>query len=583
MSTDPKDNLENEFEENAHEDEIVADEVEETDLEAETLDLSDAVNAGEAEEVEEDSAEEAKTADEISDEIVEDATLSDDDDEVVEEATLADDDDEVAEEASLADSAKAGAGGGMGASTKAIIVVVVIALLAGGLLFWKVKAAAHNAPITKLTKEDMEFLLKDAPPNALKSLEDPETKKKQVESLKQMLALANAAKKSGLTDDEKIKNELEDIRIQILAVNYDREINKDKGPMPAFGFIGEDRLNEFWGKQPSAIGSFFRKIKLGWVVGDTDREADFKKFFDAKIELAKESGQIAKDREPNEDEMKQARDYYAKTRIYAEEAESKRSGMSADFNRKVNLSIGLQHAQYLSRLYAEKVLVDKTKVTDEDVQKYLAEHPEYAVSPDVKTKADEVLQRAKNGEDFAALAKEFSEDPGSKDKGGLYENTAQGTMVPEFEQAALALEPGQIAPNLVETKYGYHIIKLEKKGGEVKTGDGSVKQTYDVRHILFLTTVKDPNNPLSQPMSPKDLAKSKLEEQKEKDVLDEVVANNPVEVAEDFTVPQVSQEQLQQMMQQQLQQQMPQELQSEDAPKTDPKEKPKTKPETKKK
>lgn len=557
MSTDPKDNIENEFDENAdaeaaETDEVVSDEDSEIELEAETLDLSDDVKA---EEAEEESAEEAETADEIS------------------------------EEASLSDTAKAGSGGGYNASTKAIIVVVVIALLAGGLLFWKAKVAAHNAPMSKLSKEDMEFLLKDAPPQALKSLEDPEVKKKQIDNLKQMLALANASKKSGLTDDEKVKTELEDIRLQITAVNYDREINKDKGPMPPFGFIDENRMNEFWTQQPSGFASFMRKIKLGWVVGDADREADFKKFFDTKVEMAKESGQIQKDREPSEEETKQARDYYAKTRIYAEEAEAKRKELSPDFNRKVELSVKLQQAQYLSRLYAEKVLVEKTKVTDEDVQKYLDEHPELAVSPDVKAKAEDTLNRVKQGEDFATLAKELSEDPGSKDKGGLYENVPEGQMVPEFEKAALALEPGQVDPNLVESKFGYHIIKLEKKGGEVKAGDGSVKQTYDVRHILFMTTVKDPNNPLSQPMSPKDLAKAKLEEEKEKTVLDEVVAQNPVEVAEDFVIPQVSQEQMQQMMQQQLQQQMPQEL-TEDGEITTDKPKDKTtttKPKTKKK
>ncbi len=549
MNTDPNENLENEFDEDAQAEEATSEEAEETAVLAEEET---------AEEAQEESNEEAETADEISDEPL------------------------------ISDAAKAGAGGGLSASTKAIIVVAVIALIGGGLLFWKATVAAHNAPMTKISKEDMEFLLKDAPPQALKSLEDPETRKKQIDSLRQMLALANAAKKAGLTDDEKVKIELEDIRLQIMAVNYDREVNKDKGPMPPFGFIGEDRLNEFWGasqEEPGAFVSFLDKIKLGWIVGDADkrrRESDFQTFFNAKIEAAKESGQIQKDREPSDEELKQARDYFAKTRIYAEEAESKRSELSPDFSRKVNLSIGLQQAQYLSRLYAEKVLVEKTKVTDEDVLKYLAEHPELAVSPEIKTKAEEILNRAKNGEDFGELAKEFSEDPGSKEKGGLYENVPEGQMVPEFEKAALALEPGQIAPDLVESKFGYHIIKLETKGGETKASDGSVKQTYDVRHILISTGVKDPNNPLSQPMSPKELARVKLEETKEKDVLDEVVANNPVEIAEDFTIPQVSQEQMQKLMQQQLQQQIPQELPETDSTDT-PKETTKPAPKTKKK
>jgi parvulin-like peptidyl-prolyl isomerase len=402
---------------------------------------------------------------------------------------------------------------------------------------------------------------------ALKRMEDPEVRKQQVESLRQMLAMASAAQKEGLTKDEKIKAELEDIQLQLLAVNYDREINKDKGPMPPFGFIGEDRLNEFW--------------------GNSAHEGEFKKFFDNKVAMAKEDGQIAEDREPSEEDIKQAKEYYAKTRIYAEEAEQKKAEMSPDFNKKVELATKLQQAQFLSRLYAKKVLVEKTKVTDEDVQKYLAEHPEMQPSPEIRKKAEEVLERAKKGEDFAALAKEFSEDPGSKDKGGLYENTPTGQMVPEFEKAALALEPGQVAPTLIETKFGYHIIKLEKKGGEIKGGDGTVKQTYDARHILFLTTVKDPANPMAQPMAPKEAAMAKLEEEKQKKALDDVVANNPVEVADDFEIPKVSDEQMQQMqqqmLQQQMQQQMPQDMEPPASDKANPKANPKaTKPEVKK-
>ncbi|HAV63005.1 MAG TPA: hypothetical protein DCY13_11645 [Verrucomicrobiales bacterium] len=75
--------------------------------------------------------------------------------------------------------------------------------------------------------------------------------------------------------------------------------------------------------------------------------------------------------------------------------------------------------------------------------------------------ARKVLERAKKGEDFAALAKEFSEDPGSKDTGGEY-TFPRGQMVPEFEKTAFAMEPGQVS-ELVTTQFGYHIIKLHEK------------------------------------------------------------------------------------------------------------------------
>lgn len=78
-----------------------------------------------------------------------------------------------------------------------------------------------------------------------------------------------------------------------------------------------------------------------------------------------------------------------------------------------------------------------------------------------KEKAEDLLERAKDGEDFATLATENTEDPGSKETGGEY-TFGRGQMVPEFEEAAFNLEEGEIS-DLVATSYGYHIIKLEEK------------------------------------------------------------------------------------------------------------------------
>jgi peptidyl-prolyl cis-trans isomerase C len=78
-----------------------------------------------------------------------------------------------------------------------------------------------------------------------------------------------------------------------------------------------------------------------------------------------------------------------------------------------------------------------------------------------RKQAEDILKRARAGEDFAKLAKEYSEDPGSKDKGGEY-TFPKGRMVPEFEAAAFSLQPGQIS-DVVTTQFGFHIIKLSEK------------------------------------------------------------------------------------------------------------------------
>lgn len=86
------------------------------------------------------------------------------------------------------------------------------------------------------------------------------------------------------------------------------------------------------------------------------------------------------------------------------------------------------------------------------------------------TKAKEVYDRAKKGEDFAALAKEFSEGPTAR-RGGDLGKFQRGRMVKAFEDAAFALKSGEIA-GPVETQFGYHVIKaFEKEPERMRTFD----------------------------------------------------------------------------------------------------------------
>lgn len=446
---------------------------------------------------------------------------------------------------------------------------MVIVAIGGGLVVWKNKVGgghASAASFNSITKEEIELLLGDLAkqnPMALKRFEqDPEMKKEQLKNLKQLLAFASQSQKDGVANEPDNKQELENIRSEVAAVNYDKEINQDKGPMPPFGFISEDQVNAFWGQGQPAEKGFFASLKDRVGLGEEDRELAFQKFLDSKLAIMKSGNPAMKDREITEEERTQARDFFAKIEIYEKEFNDKaRSGeLPKEFVEKVNLQVKLQQAQFLAQLYSKK-LADKVKVSDEEVAQYIAEHPELN-SGDKKAKAEEILARAKSGEDFAKLANEFSEDPGNKDakgegQGGIYKDVTKGRMVKPFEEAALALEPGQIAPNLVESDFGYHIIKLERKG-EGKDAAGQPTETYDVRHILFSTSYKDPADPEGRDMPIKAYVKNKLETEKEKKVLDEVIAANDVKVPEDFDVPQVSEEQIQEMMKkQQMQQQMP--------------------------
>jgi len=453
---------------------------------------------------------------------------------------------------------------------KGIILLVVVVAIGAGLAVWKKNTSAHSSEsFNSISREEIELLLADVAktnPAVLKRLsEDPELKKQQLKSFKELLAFASQSKKEGVADEANNKQELANIRAEIEAVNYDREVNKDKGTMPPFGFITEDQVNGYWGESstPQASQGWFsaqmEKIGLAKSMETRTHEAEFEDFLNAKVALMKGRNPEMADREISEEERTQAREFFAKVRIYQKEYQDKaaKNERDAAFVKRVNLLAKLQQAQFLARIYSEKVSKD-LQVTDEEVQKYIAEHPE--LDPTAKrAEAQAILDRAKAGEDFAALANQYSEDPGNSSpdgekKGGAYTNVPKGQMMPAFEAGALAAKAGEVNPELIETTYGFHIIKLDRALAATKKPDGKTEDTYDVRHILISTGQKDPANPNAPAMPTQDFVKAKLEEEKQKKLIDDIVAKNNISVPDDFSIPEVSQEQMEEMMKQRQQQ-----------------------------
>lgn len=138
----------------------------------------------------------------------------------------------------------------------------------------------------------------------------------------------------------------------------------------------------------------------------------------------------------------------------------------------------------------EKLLSPRIKITDEEIQAYFAANQEaYAVEEQIKVshilvdsaeEAQEIRRMLSQGKKFADLAKERSTDPGSKDQGGDLGLVGRGEMVEEFEQAAFALQPGQIS-DPVESEYGFHIIKVHEKTaarpGTLEENQAEIKDT----------------------------------------------------------------------------------------------------------
>ncbi len=116
------------------------------------------------------------------------------------------------------------------------------------------------------------------------------------------------------------------------------------------------------------------------------------------------------------------------------------------------------------------------------------------LNEETKNKAQDVLNQALESEaDFDALADQYSEDPGniSQPNGGDLDFFSRGMMVPEFEDAVFdKMQVGEVYPELVQTDYGYHIIK---KTDQREVGEGD-EQVIEVRasHILFRTQSEEP-------------------------------------------------------------------------------------------
>jgi len=157
----------------------------------------------------------------------------------------------------------------------------------------------------------------------------------------------------------------------------------------------------------------------------------------------------------------------------------------SDDDLKVKYQQDIQQYQVPNRVHAQHILFMTVGKTDAEVD-------------EIKKKAEDVLKQAKKGANFAELAKKYSEDPGSKDKGGDLGWLLQGQTVPEFEKTAFSLQPGTIS-DLVKTQYGFHIIKvLEKETAHTKPFD-EVKDS--IRAPLMLAKADDQASRVADQMS----------------------------------------------------------------------------------
>ena len=241
------------------------------------------------------------------------------------------------------------------------------------------------------------------------------------------------------------------------------------------------------GRVPPERHAAFRRDVLNSLI---DQELVYQKAVESKVDVtpAEVSASIAQVRSTFPDQK-------------AFEAELAKDGMTI-----ATVESMFRHNMIIDK-YIKTAVVPQVKVSQEEEAKFYQEnqdkmkHPEQVrashillrVAKDTpadqkaaqKAKAEEALAKARSGSDFAALAREYSQDPGSAQQGGDLGYFGKGKMVPPFDKAAFALKVGAIS-DLVETDFGYHIIKVTDHRPE------GVSPIADVREKIheYLSTQK---------------------------------------------------------------------------------------------
>jgi len=134
--------------------------------------------------------------------------------------------------------------------------------------------------------------------------------------------------------------------------------------------------------------------------------------------------------------------------------------------------------------------------------------PTEAAREAARAEAEEILEQLRNGADFEEMARRYTDEPGGRERAGDLGWFRMGQMVPEFERAAFSLPPGAIS-NVVETSFGFHIIKVERvKGGE-----------RHARHILIIPEMTEEDYARTQ-----EIAREVAQRMREGEPIDSLVA-----------------------------------------------------------
>ena len=347
-------------------------------------------------------------------------------------------------------------------SIKVIAMMLLLGMLASGLLL--VQCSSSSPKTVKLTAHDMQLIFQELlPPQQQQQIaSDPEEKKKLVADIKKLLAVAQVAEQEGYAEHPDLKTQL--------AFQLDRALNDAYRKKNPDAKVADEEINAYYLSHPKDFEDFLQSNPRAAQQAQGPQRDELKKQLGEFKVIAERARKEGLDRED-----------LTRLQILLTRSQALAGGYLGDLQKNADKLVAdgdveqyyKDHQSDFDEVRVRHILVSTqpkpdaadesdAKDTKDSKDKKAPEKPKPLTKEEARKKSQGLLERARKGEDFAKLATENSDDPGSKDKGGEYDFFARGKMVPEFDKAAFALKPGEIS-DLVETQFGFHIIKLEER------------------------------------------------------------------------------------------------------------------------
>jgi dipeptidyl aminopeptidase/acylaminoacyl peptidase len=377
-------------------------------------------------------------------------------------------------------------------------------------------AKSGSSQSYNLSAHEMEILVGEImpPPQVQALASNPEQKKDFIKQLKEVLSVAQYAEQNGYADKPEVQTQLALQTDLVLQDSYSKKNPSVK--------VEDEEINKYL----------------------TDHPNGFEQLINSNPQLK------AQAQGPQAEGIKKE---FAQIKVLAARARQEKM----DQEEATKLKVMVSRSFTLRSAYLKELSENGYLVTDADIEKYYKDHPEefeevrvrhilISTSPEpeppqpkankgktksepkaltkgeakkkaqsllkrirkgeAKKKAQSLLERIRKGENFAKLAEKNSDDPGSKVKGGDLGYFPKGIMVPEFDNVAFSLKPGELS-DVFESQFGYHIIKVEGHRTKPMSDEAVKKQVSDK------------------------LKQAKLEEEIKK-----ISDNSKVQIAEDFNI-----------------------------------------------